>query len=211
MESPLSAGSKGGSSTVQPGAPGEATGPVRVVGVNERRGRVHTPADTKFMQGMIPHHGQALEMTALVPSRSDSEEFRLLARRIDESQRTEIAFMQRWLRERGELIPGETDDSHHGMGHAHRALMPGMLTREQMNELEQSTGDEFERLFLTYMISHHEGALVMVANLLATDGAGQDGEIFRFATDLDADQRMEISRMGALLELYMKYNNSGDQ
>ncbi|MDX1741187.1 MAG: DUF305 domain-containing protein [Rhodothermales bacterium] len=194
--------------TVQPGAPGEATGPVRIVDPEDGSQRAHTDADTRFMQGMIAHHAQALEMTAMVPSRSDANDFRLLSRRIEESQRTEIALMQRWLRERGEMIPDATGDSHHGMGHSHGMQMPGMLTRDQLDELETSTGDEFERLFLTYMISHHEGALVMVSNLFSVDGAGQDGEIFRFASDVDSDQRMEIARMRAMLELYQNYNNS---
>ncbi len=196
---------------VQPGAPGKPAGPVRVVDEADGRSRAHTVADARFMQGMIAHHAQALEMTALVAPRTDSQDLRLLARRIDDSQRTEVALMQHWLRERGELVPDSKGDPHHSMGHAHNALMPGMLTRDQMNELEQSSGDEFEKLFLNYMISHHEGALVMVANLLSTDGAAQDGEIFRFATDVDADQRMEIRRMGALLDLYQKYNLTGDE
>jgi uncharacterized protein (DUF305 family) len=190
------------SNTVQPGAPGDATGPVRVVRDRSGSARIHTAGDTGFMQGMIAHHAQALEMTALVPSRSENEGIGLLARRIEDSQRAEILLMQRWLLDRGEDVPDETSDPHHGMGHAHDALMPGMLTPEEMNQLKQSTGGEFEKLFLTYMISHHEGALVMVDDLLTMDGAAQDGAVFRFATDVDADQRMEIRRMYTMLEKY---------
>ena len=149
------------------------------------------------MQGMIAHHAQALAMTALLASRTNREEMRLLARRIELSQSDEIGMMQRWLKKRGEAVPDE--HAHHDHG---GALMPGMLTPEQMSRLEAAKGQEFDRLFLESMIKHHDGALTMVTDLFATQGAGQEPEIFAFASDVDADQRIEIDRMsGMLLEI----------
>ena len=146
------------------------------------------------MQGMIGHHAQAVEMVALLPSRSGREGMRLLALRIDVSQADEIKMMQRWLEVRGQALP----DPH--AHHAHGAmLMPGMLTAEEMDRLTSVKGDEFDRLFLEGMIKHHEGALTMVRNLFSVGGAGQESEMFAFAADVDADQRMEIERMGAML------------
>ena len=146
------------------------------------------------MQGMIGHHAQALEMTALLKSRSTSEDMQKLALRIELSQADEIRMMQDWLKRRGEALP----DPH--AHHAHGAtLMPGMLTQQEMSTLAAAKGDEFDRLFLEYMIKHHAGALVMVEELFSTPGAGQESEIFAFASDVDADQRMEIERMGAML------------
>ena len=179
---------------LQPGPPGE---PSRVIAVEQAvdLSRVQfTDADVRFMQGMIGHHAQALEMTALLPARSGREGMRLLALRIDLSQADEIKMMQRWLEVRGHALP----DPH--AHHAHGAtLMPGMLTAEEMDRLSQVKGDEFDRLFLEGMIKHHDGALTMVRDLFAVGGAGQDSEIFAFAADVDADQRMEIERMGAML------------
>jgi uncharacterized protein (DUF305 family) len=161
------------------------------------------------MQHMIAHHAQALAMTSLVRSRTTRDDMRLLAERIDVSQQSEISMMQRWLGERGEDVPNVgAGGSHHEMaGHdmsmpamaASGSLMPGMLTPAQMDALARASGPEFDRLFLQGMIRHHEGALVMVADLFATQGAGQESEIFRFASDVDADQRAEIGRMRALL------------
>lgn len=147
------------------------------------------------MQGMIGHHAQALEMTRLLASRTDREEMRLLARRIELSQADEIRMMQEWLQARGEEVPSE--HAHHGQG---APLMPGMLTPEEMGRLAAARGAEFDRLFLEFMIKHHDGAIVMVEALFATPGAGQESEIFAFASDVDADQRMEIDRMGAMLK-----------
>jgi uncharacterized protein (DUF305 family) len=146
------------------------------------------------MQGMIGHHAQALEMTALVPSRTAREDLRTLARRIEVSQADEIKMMQRWLEVRGQQIPGP-----HAM-HMHGAtLMPGMLTPEQMSQLAAAKGAEFDRLFLAGMIQHHGGALTMVHDLFAKPGAGQEADIFGFASDVDADQRAEIDRMRGML------------
>lgn len=179
---------------VQPGAPGAAT---RVIGVEQAADLSqvqHTAADVRFMQGMIGHHAQALEMTALLLSRSSREDMRLLAQRIEASQSDEIRMMQDWLTRRGQELP----DPH--AHHAHGAtLMPGMLTAEEMDRLAQAKGGAFDRLFLEFMITHHEGALVMVHDLFSSPGAGQESDIFAFASDVDADQRMEIDRMGAML------------
>ena len=147
------------------------------------------------MQGMIGHHAQALEMTALVPSRTQSDDMRKLALRIEVSQADEIKMMQHWLGARRQDVPAL-----HAM-HAHGAtLMPGMLTTEEMTRLANATGVEFDRLFLAGMIKHHGGALIMVRDLFATPGAGQEAEMFAFASDVDADQRMEIDRMSMMLE-----------
>jgi uncharacterized protein (DUF305 family) len=176
---------------VQPGAPGEPTRVITAEKAVDQSKVTYTAADVRFMQGMIGHHAQALEMSALVPSRSRSEDMRLLALRIEVSQEDEIKMMQRWLEVRGQDVPGL---------HAHGAtLMPGMLTAEEMNRLAAAKGAEFDRLFLEGMIKHHDGALVMVRELFSTPGAGQESEIFAFTSDVDADQRMEIERMGAML------------
>ncbi|HEV2149680.1 MAG TPA: DUF305 domain-containing protein [Longimicrobiaceae bacterium] len=161
--------------------------------------RSYTGADVRFMQGMIAHHAQALAMTALAPARSRREDVRLLAERIEVSQEDEIAAMRRWLEKRGEAVPGP--DAHHGHhGSGGHALMPGMLTPEELARLAAVTGSAFDRLFLESMIRHHEGALVMVRELFASRGAGQEPEIFQFATEVDADQRVEIARMRAMLD-----------
>jgi uncharacterized protein (DUF305 family) len=154
----------------------------------------YSEADVRFMQGMIMHHGQALEMAALVPARTPRSEIRLIAQRIEVSQQDEIAMMQRWLRDRGEEVPSAEHHHHEGM-----AMMPGMLTPEQMQRLAGSSGPEFDRLFLEGMIQHHQGALEMVRKLFATPGAVQEPQIYQFASDVDADQRAEIARMRAVL------------
>jgi uncharacterized protein (DUF305 family) len=184
---------------VQPGAPGK---PGRVLAVDQATdlSRVqHTGADVKFMQGMIGHHRQAIEMTDLLKTRTASDDMKKLAMRIDVSQADEINMMTHWLQARGQEVPSE-----HAM-HLHGAtLMPGMLTPEEMAKLAAAKGVEFDRLFLEGMIRHHAGALTMVKELFATPGAGQEAEIFAFASDVDADQRMEIDRMGAMLNALMK-------
>jgi uncharacterized protein (DUF305 family) len=179
---------------VQPGAPGESS---RVIAADKAADLSHirpTGADVRFMQGMIGHHAQALEMAALLPSRSIREDMRLLARRIEVSQADEIAMMRRWLEARGQNVPGP--HAHHAQG---ATLMPGMLTPEEMNRLAEAKGTAFDRLFLELMIKHHEGALIMVNDLFSSAGAGQESEIFAFASDVDADQRMEIDRMRGML------------
>jgi uncharacterized protein (DUF305 family) len=153
------------------------------------------------MQGMIMHHAQAVEMTALIPSHTENKDLRLLGARISSSQSSEINFMKRWLAARGEPVsmamPGikNMDMSGHPM-----PLMPGMLTPEQMAALRKAKGTEFDSLFLTGMIQHHNGALTMVKDLFDTAGAGQDAELFNFATDVDTGQRAEIRIMQGMLE-----------
>jgi uncharacterized protein (DUF305 family) len=179
---------------VQPGAPGAETRTITATEAVDISRIGPTETDVRFMQGMISHHAQALEMTTLLPSRTGREDMRLLARRIELSQADEIAMMQRWLRARGRSVP----DPHAHHDHA-GALMPGMLSPEDMRRLEAAQGQEFDRLFLEFMIRHHDGALTMVNDLFSTAGAGQEPEIFAFASDVDADQRIEIDRMSALL------------
>lgn len=156
------------------------------------------------MQGMIMHHAQAVEMTALIEARTDNKELRLLGARISHSQAEEIKFMERWLQARGKpttmqmaSMPGMDmpgmDMSRHEM------LMPGMLTAKQMQGLRDAKGKEFDRLFLEGMIQHHGGALIMVRDLFDTAGAGQDAVLFNFATDIDSGQRAEIRIMQGML------------
>jgi uncharacterized protein (DUF305 family) len=153
------------------------------------------------MQGMIMHHSQAVEMTGLIPSHTENKDLRSLGARISSSQSDEIKFMQRWLAARGEAVsiakPGMPDMD---MAHEPMALMPGMLTPPQMEALRKAKGAEFDLLFLTGMIQHHDGALTMVKDLFDTAGAGQDADLFNFATDADNTQRAEIRIMQTLLE-----------
>ena len=179
---------------VQPGAPGQPSRTIPAAAATDHSKIRFTDADVRFMQGMIGHHAQALEMTALLRSRTARDDMKLLARRIDDSQADEIKLMRRWLDVRGQQVPAE--HAHHAPG----ALMPGMLTAEDMARLAAAQGPAFDRLFLEFMIKHHEGALVMVKALFAASGAGQEPEIFAFASDVDADQRMEIERMGNMLK-----------
>lgn len=161
------------------------------------------PADVAFMQGMIGHHAQALRMTRLVGERTTRKDLRGLAEKIDASQRDEIGMMKRWLTDHEQPVP--PDAAEHpmsmepGMPMAMPALMPGMLTEPELSQLAAAKGAAFDRQFLTFMIRHHEGALTMVAQLFGTNGAGQAPEVFRFASDVDADQRVEIKRMKAML------------
>ncbi len=184
---------------IQPGAPGQ---PSRVIAADTATdlSRVqYIDADIKFMQGMIGHHAQAIEMAALVPSRTASEGLKKLALRIDVSQKDEINMMQGWLEARGQQVPGRGGHTMSGS-----MLMPGMLTEEEMVRLAAAKGAEFDRLFLEGMIKHHFGALTMVEQLFGTPGAGQDVSVFSYASDVDADQRMEIDRMGAMLKELQK-------
>jgi uncharacterized protein (DUF305 family) len=158
--------------------------------------RPATDSVVTFMQGMIDHHAQALRMSALVPQRAARPEIRLLAERIGVSQRDEIAQMRRWLLARGQSVPARDAHAHAAMGHGH--LMPGMLTQPQLDSLAAATGSGFDRLFLQGMIRHHEGALTMVAALLASR-RNLDAETFRIVSEIDADQRAEIQRMQSLL------------
>ncbi len=180
---------------VQPGAPGE---PSRVISARQATDLSqlrYTLAEVRFMQGMIGHHLQALEMTALLAARTSRADMQLLAKRIEISQADEIQMMGDWLKARGARASGPSCASCAGA-----TLMPGMLTRSEMKRLADAKGAEFDRLFLEFMIKHHEGALVMVEELFSSAGAGQQSDIFAFASDVDADQRMEIARMSAMLK-----------
>jgi uncharacterized protein (DUF305 family) len=200
---------------VQPGAPGA---PSKTLPPSTR-GTLPalSAADVEFMQGMILHHAQAVEMTAMIPSHTQNEALRSLGARISSSQSDEIKFMKRWLAARGESVPTEMgkmpgmdrsretsqetsrelshETSREGMG-----LMPGMLTPQQMEALRKAKGAEFDHLFLVGMIQHHNGALTMVKDLFDTAGAGQDAELFNFATDADNTQRAEIRIMQTMLK-----------
>jgi uncharacterized protein (DUF305 family) len=200
---------------VQPGAPGK---PSRTLPPSTRATlppRSH--ADVEFMRGMIMHHSQAVEMTALIATHTENKDLRSLGARISSSQSDEIKFMQRWLAARGEPVSMPMKEPMQGpmMGamsgmpdrdmssHTSRqpgALMPGMLTQEQMAALRKAKGADFDRLFLTGMIQHHHGALTMVKDLFDTAGAGQDADVFNFATDADNTQRAEIRIMQTMLE-----------
>ena len=153
------------------------------------------------MQGMIVHHLQAVEMTALIPSHTQNKELRSLGARISSSQSDEIKFMRRWLAARGEPV-SMASPGMRGMAMPKHSmtLMPGMLTPAQMEALRQAKEAEFDHLFLTGMIQHHGGALTMVKDLFDTPGAGQDAEVFNFATDADNTQRAEIRIMQTMLE-----------
>lgn len=188
-----SAAGGGEPAIIQPGAPGQANRTISAEAATDLSKVQATAADIKFMQGMIGHHAQALEMTALIPDRTSRREMALLGQRISVSQADEIEMMKTWLQKRGQEIPAE---HHH---HTAEGFMPGMLTPEQMTELANAKGEHFDQLFLKYMIQHHEGALTMVDELFKTPGAGQEGDINAFAADVDSDQRMEINRMRALL------------
>ncbi|MCZ6642653.1 MAG: DUF305 domain-containing protein [Gammaproteobacteria bacterium] len=180
---------------VQPGAPGD---PARVLSADdavEIANTRYSPADALFMQDMIPHHHQAIEMAALVTERTNRQELLDVAGRINASQDDEIKFMQQWLRERGERIPDPTE--HEAMHTDHK--MAGMATPEQMAELSQSQGTGFDRLFLQLMITHHDGAVTMVEELLEQPGSAYDPVLFEFTSDVTNDQTSEIERMNVLL------------
>lgn len=189
---------------VQPGAPGA---PSRTLPPSTRATLPpRSAADVEFMHDMILHHAQAVEMTALIQSHTQNKDLRSLGARISTSQSDEIKFMKRWLAARGESVPKAMpsvpamdmpgmDKSHEGM-----VMMPGMLTPQQMEALRKATGTEFDRLFLLGMIQHHSGALTMVKDLFDTAGAGQDAELFDFATDADNTQRAEIKIMETMLK-----------
>lgn len=183
---------------VQPGAPGK---PTKML---PRTTKAKLPpvakADVQFMQGMIMHHEQAVEMTALIESRTDHKGVRSLGARISHTQADEIAFMKRWLVSRGQAIADPAHEAHKHHQNMSHDLMPGMLTAKQMEALKNAKGEEFDRLFLEGMIQHHDGALIMVKELHNTAGTGQDAELFNFATDVDSSQRAEIRIMQTMLE-----------
>jgi uncharacterized protein (DUF305 family) len=191
---------------VQPGAPGQSS---QILSPETAVGPPRAPAapDIAFMQGMIMHHSQAVEMTGLLRTRSRSKDLQSLGKRISISQTDEIQYMKQWLEERGQPASMQHGHMDHmanmkGMDHSKMdsmPLMPGMLTPQQMKALERATGPAFDHLFLTGMIQHHTGALVMVQDLFDTPGAGQDAVLFDFATDVDNTQRAEINIMRGML------------
>jgi uncharacterized protein (DUF305 family) len=185
-----------------PGAGVVGPGSAAAIAAADRNALAFTPADVEFMQGMIPHHAQAILMSGLVAARSTRSDVKALAERIIVSQRDEIRLMRKWLGERGLEVPDSMATKHRmKMGDmVHEMLMPGMLTDEQLAELEKARGSAFDRLFLTGIIGHHMGAIEMVKTLNATPGAAQEVTVFRFALDVEGDQTAEINRMTAILE-----------
>jgi uncharacterized protein (DUF305 family) len=161
----------------------------------------YTEADIRFMTGMIHHHAQALVMARWAPSHGASTAVQTLAGRIINAQTDDIRLMQTWLRDRNQPVP---EPNPRGMtmvmgGMEHEMLMPGMLTPEQMEKLDSARGTEFDRLFLSFMIQHHQGAVAMVKDLFGSYGAGQNETVFKFASDVNVDQTTEIERMPKML------------
>ena len=183
---------------VQPGAPGQ---PTRTLPPSTRATLPpYSPADVQFMQHMIMHHAQAVEMTALIESHTQNARLRSLGERISRSQSDEINFMKRWLATRGEPVSPPMPEMPGMDMSSHQMLMPGMLTPKQMDALRKAKGKKFDELFLKGMIQHHNGALSMVKDMFNSAGAGQDAELFNFATDVDSGQRAEIKAMENLLD-----------
>jgi uncharacterized protein (DUF305 family) len=194
---------------VQPGAPGA---PSKTLPASTKATLPPaSAADVAFMQGMIMHHSQAVEMTAMIASHTENKSLRELGAKISSSQTDEIKLMKRWLMARGEPIempmPAMSGGNMAGMDMSHATmpvqtmpLMPGMLSPEQIDALRKAKGREFDHLFLVGMIQHHNGALTMVKDLFDTAGAGQDADLFNFATDADNTQRAEIRIMQDMLE-----------
>ncbi|MDQ8165520.1 MAG: DUF305 domain-containing protein [Gemmatimonadota bacterium] len=164
--------------------------------------RAYAPADVEFMQGMIPHHAQAVVMAGWAPSHGARADVQRLCERIVVAQRDEIRMMRRWLRERGQEVPDSTATRHvmRVNGMTHEMMMPGMLSDEEMAALDKARGSAFDRLFLTGMIRHHRGAIDMVYTLLSHGNAGHDDMVFRFANDVVSDQSAEINVMLRMLE-----------
>ncbi|MEO7522215.1 MAG: DUF305 domain-containing protein [Gemmatimonas sp.] len=162
----------------------------------------HTPADAHFMTGMIHHHAQAVVIAKWAPTHGASAELQRLAERIVVSQNDEILLMQNWLKDKGEPVPAASPGPMRMKlnGMEHDMLMPGMMTEADLKQLDTMRGVEFDKLFLSFMIRHHEGALDMVDTLFESPGAGQDETVFRFASDVFADQTTEIRVMTQMLE-----------
>ncbi len=184
---------------VQPGAPGMAS---KTISAADARAvsRAPSEADIHFMQGMIMHHGQAVEMTDLLRKRGHNPRVLELGKRIGISQTDEMKYMKQWLEDRGLATEMKMDMSMMNMSMDMPMMMPGMLTAAQMKALARSSGARFDRLFLTGMIQHHTGALTMVKELFETPGAGQDSVLYEFATDVDNTQQAEIDIMKRLLK-----------
>lgn len=189
-----SAGCASGSSAPPGGTAVDHDGAAQQAAIVDSVRTTYTRADVAFMAGMIHHHAQALEMSRLAPSHGASADLRILAERIINAQNDEIDLMQRWLRDRGEHVPTV------GGGPAHDgAMMPGMLTADQMAALDAARGEEFDRLYLQFMIQHHQGAVTMVEELVASPGGAREESVFKLASDIGADQSSEITRMQTML------------
>ena len=183
------------------GASAQATAPSPATVASDTAPHVYTAADIQFMDGMISHHAQALLMAGWAPSHGASPSIRTLTSRIINAQQDEIVGMQKWLRDRHQPVP---EPNPHGMmmnmgGMQHAMLMPGMLTEDQLKQLDAARSKDFDRLFLTFMIQHHQGAVTMVNDLFGTPGAAQDITVYKLASDISADQTTEIERMQKML------------
>jgi uncharacterized protein (DUF305 family) len=161
-------------------------------------------ADANFMSGMIHHHAQALVMSALAPTHSSNVAINTLTARIINAQKDEIFVMQRWLRERDQPFPEVNPNGTVGMSQDHSMHMPGMLSPQQIDSLTVAHNEEYDQLFLRYMIQHHNGAVSMVHDLFATDGAAQDDFVFKLASDIQVDQITEVARMQKMLDEFMR-------
>jgi uncharacterized protein (DUF305 family) len=200
----------GGQTSASSGAPapspaaaqGEAAAVARAKADSLRN--PYTAADVQFMQGMIGHHAQAIVMAGWAPSHGASSSVRVLCERIINAQQDEILTMQTWLGDRHQMVPEAKPGPMRMMvnGKEQAMLMPGMLTAEQMHQLDLARGPDFDKLFLTDMIQHHRGAVSMVKDLFGTYGAGQDEVIFKFASDVNVDQTTEIARMERMLNSF---------
>lgn len=196
----LLAGACAGSGVTPAPAPSPAPPPVTTDAASIERARAdsaripYTEADVRFLTMMIAHHAQAIVMSKMAPSHGASASLRTLAARIINAQRDEIAIMQQWLHDRRQPVPDPSRPDDHAT-HA----MPGMLTTAEMAALDAARGAAFDKRFLRSMISHHEGAVTMVTQLFATDGAGQNPTVFKLASDINVDQRTEIARMQRML------------
>lgn len=201
--SAAAAGASGTRAEYQKSAPARIGSGTRVSGSDTTVDAQHayTAADIQFMNGMIAHHAQALLMAGWASSHGASPSILTLTSRITNAQTDEIAGMQKWLRDRHQPVP---EANPHGMtmkmdGMEHTMLMPGMLTEAQLKQLDEARGKDFDRLFLTFMIQHHQGAVTMVKDLFDTYGAAQDISVFKLASDISADQTTEIERMQRML------------
>jgi uncharacterized protein (DUF305 family) len=189
-----------------PGAGVVGTNSAAAIAAADKAAMAFAPADVEFMQGMIPHHAQAVIMARWAPTHGARADVRVLCERIAIAQADEIRLMRRWLGERNQEVPDSMSTRHvmKMAGMVHESLMPGMLTDEQMRALELARGSDFDRLFLTGMIGHHQGAIGMVRELFSHGDAGHDETVFRFATDVEADQSAELHKMLLMLETVPK-------
>ncbi len=189
-------------------APGSDPAMLRAASIADSVRHSYAEADVAFMTGMIGHHAQAIVMSKWAPSHGASDRLLVLTSRIINAQRDEILLMQRWLRDHGLTVPvADTINKHMGM-HGDHMMMPGMLSDAQMDTLDAARGAAFDRLFLTYMIQHHSGALTMVDDLFAAHAGAQNDRIYKFASDVYADQGTEIGRMQKMLFMMQMSNGS---